>query len=220
MTRDPRAATLRCVLVVAPSACVSGVQSHPDLSGKWTLTSEAAAGFSKEFTITLDGPSLRMDYLITYTGGSVRSARGGAPVSTQYTIDLPVHWTFKFDGSENNNTMPAPEGRSSEVVSKSAWDGDKFVIVTTTNMPVRRNVHEARYLGDVTPISTPLALLLLPDERSIPAVQTHKQVMWLRPDGTLIIEGLWVNDTGLSSEISQPTLPTSTYRRSGRRGSP
>lgn len=217
--RHAALAIVSCAIgfVIEPARSITA-QSHPDLSGKWTLTSDKPASFGKEFTITSDATSLHVDHVSTFDGGSVQhNPAGGAPISTTWTTNLPVHLTFKFDGSENLNALPLPEGKHLESVSTSTWDGGKFVIVTTQNLRLQLRQDEAVYVGDVIPgRGLPARDLLLPASqasRTIPAVSTRKQVIWLRADGTLVIDVLWVVDTGLSSEMPQPSTTKSLYTK-------
>jgi hypothetical protein len=204
-------------ITVLPLASPGSIktQSHPDLSGKWTLASEKAASFGKEFTITSDATSLRVDYVTSYTEGIVgipppRGTPGPRePISTQRTVQVPVRLTYKLDGSESRNAISMSPGKRSEIVSRAAWDVERLVIVTTREVRVQPKREEGVSDSFTHPLLGPSA------RPTIAAVSTIKQVFWLRPDGVLIVETLSVVDTGLSGELVEPRVTRSEYLKAG-----
>ena len=117
------------LLMVAGTA---SAQSKPNFTGKWTLVPDpnapppgggggggrggggrGGAISGPEVTITQDATTLK-----------VERTMGQNTMTMNYTI-----------GGEGKNTMPGRQGGTpTEIPYKTAWEGSKFVITTTTTM--------------------------------------------------------------------------------------
>jgi hypothetical protein len=157
-------------MMVAALLLVAGAasaQSTPNFTGKWTIVPDpnapppaggGAGGGGRggaggrgggrggavagpEVTITQDATTLK-----------VERVQGQNTVTMSYTI-----------GGEGKNTMPAGRqgGNPAEVPYKTAWEGNKFVITSTTTM-----------MG----------------QDGNPMTMTSKQALSIAADGTLLVE--------------------------------
>jgi hypothetical protein len=129
-----RATALLCTAAIVLWTAGTLAQARPDFSGKWTLVpAEGAAapaggggrggrggrgGFGMEFTIAQTPTTL-----------TVTTVQGETTSTRTYTI-----------GGESKNMMMGRGGQQMEQVSKTAWDGDRLVITTTTQAGESRMV--------------------------------------------------------------------------------
>jgi hypothetical protein len=122
---------MTAALTVAAAVVLSGsllAQAKPNFSGKWIQDAEKTAAANPAMAGRGGG------------GGGGRMGGGGAPTPQTFTMDatmLKIERTgpdgtvtatvYKLDGSESKNMA-----RGGEQVSKAKIDGNKVVIVTTT----------------------------------------------------------------------------------------
>jgi hypothetical protein len=125
MKRMTAALTVAAAVVLSASLFA---QAKPNFSGKWTVDAEKTATANPAMAGRAGG------------GGGGRMGGGGAAAPQTFTMDatmLKIERTgqdgtvqatvYKLDGSESKNMA-----RGGEQVSKAKIDGNKVVIVTTT----------------------------------------------------------------------------------------
>lgn len=119
---------LHSIVVVATAATAilapmpASAQARPDFSGSWVLSEGVGPACGKALTITQDAAALTL--------GSSRSV------------------VYKFDGSDTTQAAPPARPRPADAsptawiadaagsVSRAAWNGDQFVIVTHNTVRV------------------------------------------------------------------------------------
>ena len=157
-------------------------QARPDFSGSWVLSEGTGPACGKSMTVTQDASTLSL-----HPDGAV---------------------IYKFDGSDTIDTVtpapPRPAGASPDAwfahavagVSRAAWNGEQFVIVThrTMRMTWPRMMPE-------------------PFDRQ----NTFKKTLSLNADGQMIIDTLAILDPlpgGTEKRLDFPTSWTCRYKKS------
>lgn len=111
--------------VVAVLIAVSGGQTPPDLSGRWTTEAapgqqaprgrpDLGSGWGSTITLTQDPRQLTVEYAF-FTRGDMQP---------------PLKFTYALDGSESRNAVMMGRGTQAER-STCAWDDQTLVITTT-----------------------------------------------------------------------------------------
>ena len=111
-------------------AGLGAAQARPDFSGRWTTepapsdvaprgagpgrSGDMGSGWGSPVTITQDATRLTLEYAFF--------ARGD--------MQPPLRFVYTLDGSETKNSVMMGRGIQMQV-SRTAWDGDKLVIMTT-----------------------------------------------------------------------------------------
>ena len=147
-------AILACLTAVSMSIGAP-TQAKTDFSGRWTSEPDPAttpargggpargdmgSGWGSPITITQDGARLTVEYAFFGRGD----------------MQPPLKFLYALDGSETKNSVMM--GRGIQVqTSKTAWDGDKLIIVTVhtfahpeTNEPMKIEVKQTLSLGSPT----------------------------------------------------------------------
>src|SRR5688500_1869644 len=113
------------LLVAAPTSA----QERPSFAGRWTIavdtagggrggrggqggtTADMGSGWGSPLTITQDATSLTIEYAF-FTRGDMQP---------------PLRFVYSLSGAETKNSVMMGRGIQ-EQVSKTAWDGNRFVI--------------------------------------------------------------------------------------------
>ena len=161
-------------------------QARPDFSGSWVLSERIGPPCAKSITATQDAATLTL-------------------VSSRAV-------TYKFDGSDTTETSPpAPPrpadasptawiGHATGSVSRAAWNGDQFVIVTHRTMRM----------------TWPR---MMPD--AFDRLTTTREILALHANGGLTIDIVSIVDPlpgGTPSRMDFPWSWTCAYKRAGARG--
>jgi hypothetical protein len=186
LSESPRMNQLRSIglalaVLVVLAQLQLDAQARPDFSGSWVLSEGSGPACGKSITATQDAATL-----------SLQSDR---------TV------IYKFDGSDTIEAVtpapPRPADASPDAwfahavagVSRAAWNGDQFIIVTHRTMRM----------------TWPR---MMPD--AFDRLHTFQQTLTLNADGRLIIDRLAILDPlpgGTTKRLDIPMSLTCTYKR-------
>ena len=112
-------------LTLASLASPLAAQSHPDLSGKWTLDTKASEGPMMPVAMTV---------VVTQNAKTLKVENTSTMAMGEQKMEQKSTLTYNLDGSVAKNTLSSPGG-SLELSSTSAWDGTTLVITTKADLP-------------------------------------------------------------------------------------
>jgi hypothetical protein len=124
---------LAALLLVASSLTIASAQTRPDFTGRWTTEPEAGAAPAAAASGAGRGRSGDMG---SGWGPTITIAQVLNRLTVEYAfftrgdMQPPLKFAYSLDGSETKNAVMMGRGLQQQS-SKTAWDGDVFVITTT-----------------------------------------------------------------------------------------
>ena len=147
-----RVANMLSMAVVAFFAVGMMAQPRPDFSGRWTTESapaptapsgggqaSAPQGSQRGGAVSGGGqPGVRVGDMGSGWGSPITISQDASRLTVEYAffargdMQPPLKFVYMLDGAETKNSVMMGRGIQAQT-SKTAWEGDKFVITTLHN---------------------------------------------------------------------------------------